>query len=253
VHQQGCTGCYADEPDAYPRLLPALTLPMAGSCAAIRRARPGRQLRRALRRDPRVRQAARHPFIGRRAGRRGWARLGRAPGLVDRGRAAAPRQRTAAAFSELVGTAISNAQARGELARLIEEQAALRRVATLAARAVAPEVVFAAVTEEVARLVRAHHTVMVRSETHRNPTVVAVWNVEGFRLPEVSGVGESVWRPVLDTGRPARIELQDSEALAGFAADSSNVGIRSLVGCPILVEGRERGQARARVGHTRRS
>ena len=111
-------------------------------------------------------------------------------------------------------------------------------MATLVARAVAPEVVFAAVTEEIARLVRAHHTVMVRSETHLNPTVVAVWNVEGFRLPEVSGVGESVWRPVLDTGRPARIELQDSEALAGFAGDSPNVGIRSLVGCPIVVEGR---------------
>src|SRR3954451_105798 len=36
--------------------------------------------------------------------------------------------------------------------RLIEEQAALRRVATLVARGAAPEAVFAAVTEEVVRL-----------------------------------------------------------------------------------------------------
>src|SRR5215831_17793814 len=39
-----------------------------------------------------------------------------------------------AAFTELVATAVSNAQARGELSGLAQEQAALRRVATLVAR-----------------------------------------------------------------------------------------------------------------------
>jgi hypothetical protein len=41
-----------------------------------------------------------------------------------------------AAFTELVATAISNTEARAEVARLVEEQAALRRVATLVAQGV---------------------------------------------------------------------------------------------------------------------
>ena len=42
--------------------------------------------------------------------------------------------------------------AREEIERLAGDQAALRRVATLAARAAAPEEIFAAVAEELARL-----------------------------------------------------------------------------------------------------
>ncbi|MEA2210689.1 MAG: hypothetical protein QOF83_637 [Solirubrobacteraceae bacterium] len=44
------------------------------------------------------------------------------------------------------------------------EQAALRRVATLVARGAAPEEVFTAVTEEVARLLVAELTIMCRYE-----------------------------------------------------------------------------------------
>ncbi|MEA3191618.1 MAG: hypothetical protein QOD77_2226, partial [Thermoplasmata archaeon] len=50
-----------------------------------------------------------------------------------------------AEFTELVATAISNTASRAELARLADEQAALRRVATLVARGVPPPEVFAAV------------------------------------------------------------------------------------------------------------
>jgi signal transduction histidine kinase len=143
-----------------------------------------------------------------------------------------------AAFCELVGTAISNAQARGELARMIEEQAALRRVATLVARAVAPEDVFGAVIEEVARMVGAHHTVMIRNEADGGPTLLAAWSVDGCSLPEESGVREWVWRSVLDTGWPARLEVEDAESSCGCPVGADNAGVRSLVGCPILVEGR---------------
>jgi hypothetical protein len=45
-----------------------------------------------------------------------------------------------------------NAESRAGLARLAEEQAALRRVATLVARGTPPGEVFAAVAEEVGRL-----------------------------------------------------------------------------------------------------
>jgi GAF domain-containing protein len=43
-----------------------------------------------------------------------------------------------AAFTELVATAIANSQAHQELSRLADEQAALRRVATLAAQGARP-------------------------------------------------------------------------------------------------------------------
>src|SRR3954451_17999497 len=58
-------------------------------------------------------------------------------------------ERRLAEFTELVATAIANSQAHDELARLAEEQAALRRVATLVAAGAPPEDVFEAVSAEV--------------------------------------------------------------------------------------------------------
>ena len=54
-----------------------------------------------------------------------------------------------AQFTELVATAIANAEARAELQRLAAEQAALRRVATLVAEEAPPADVFDAATAEV--------------------------------------------------------------------------------------------------------
>src|SRR5215472_19025825 len=67
-----------------------------------------------------------------------------------------------AGFTELAATAIANAQARVELRGFAEEQAALRRVATLVAVAAQPADVFAAITEEAGRLLRADCTAMGR-------------------------------------------------------------------------------------------
>jgi GAF domain-containing protein len=55
-------------------------------------------------------------------------------------------------FTELLAMAVANAESPVGLARLAEEQAALGRVATLVARGVSPNEVFAAVTEEVGRV-----------------------------------------------------------------------------------------------------
>jgi GAF domain-containing protein len=66
----------------------------------------------------------------------------------------------------------------GEEARVLaKEQAALRRVATLVARGVPPEDVFAAVTEEAGRVLRAEMTNMCRYEPDGALTVVG--SVEG--------------------------------------------------------------------------
>ena len=55
-------------------------------------------------------------------------------------------------FSRLVATAIANASARQEIVRVADEQAALRRVATLVAQDAAPAEIFTAVSVEVDRL-----------------------------------------------------------------------------------------------------
>ena len=76
-----------------------------------------------------------------------------------------------ASFTELVAAAIANAEARAELGRLVDEQAALRRVATLVAEGAAPSEVFATVTREVGILwrcrPRAHGALRVRRERDR--------------------------------------------------------------------------------------
>jgi PAS domain S-box-containing protein len=122
--------------------------------------------------------------------------------------------------------------------RLTEEQAALRRVATLVAEGAAPEEVFAAVTKEVALLLDVPMVEMVRYDSERMATPVADWgpvsHPPGTRLPLE---GPSVTTLVHDTGRPARID--DYSALPGTLAEiSRKLGIRSAVGVPILVDGR---------------
>jgi hypothetical protein len=57
-----------------------------------------------------------------------------------------------AEFTELLAAAIANAEAREALARLADEQAALRRVATLAAQDASPAEIFATVSAEVDRV-----------------------------------------------------------------------------------------------------
>ncbi len=69
--------------------------------------------------------------------------------------------------------AVAVAIARAEVQRLADEQAALRRVATLVAAGAAPQVVFDAVTGEVAELLRADQIALIRFEPGPEITVLA--------------------------------------------------------------------------------
>jgi PAS domain S-box-containing protein len=142
-------------------------------------------------------------------------------------------------FTELLATAIANAESREALQQLADEQAALRRVATLVASAAPPPVVFAAVAEEVGRLLPADRTFIGRYSADDTVTVVAGWNATGGtvgvgnRLP----LGErSVSRFVRDTGRPARMDRYSDDDVG--AAVTVALGILSAVGAPITVQGR---------------
>jgi GAF domain-containing protein len=64
-------------------------------------------------------------------------------------------------------------------ARIAQEQAALRRVATPVARPAPPKEVFSAVTEEVGRLLGAHLTILGRYDADGAQTVVGAWSSSG--------------------------------------------------------------------------
>jgi len=120
------------------------------------------------------------------------------------------------------------------------EQAALRRVATLVARGVPPEELFAAVTEEVGRLLHVDHAHLGRYESDGTVTIVADSSSAGDPFPvgvRWSLIGENLSSLVAQTGRPARIDSYP-DASGPLAAATAERGIRSGVGAPIVVEGR---------------
>ena len=145
-----------------------------------------------------------------------------------------------AGFTELAATAIANAQARVDLRDFADEQAALRRVATLVARAAAPEQVFAAVTEEAGRLLGASYTVMSRYNPDNTRTIVAAWSSSGPTFPVGDTLtlgGRNVPTQVFQTRRPGRID--DYAGGSGPIAEAAVrvVGLRAAVGVPVSVEG----------------
>jgi signal transduction histidine kinase len=146
-----------------------------------------------------------------------------------------------AGFTGLVGTAIANAQARVDLRGFAEEQAALRRVATLVARAAPPDQVFAAVTAEVGQVLSADFTTMSRYDAGGMITIVGQWTSTDAAAPVAIGAqlslgGQNATTLVFGTGRPARIDYSDA---SGPIADAAREwGFSSAVGVPIEVEGR---------------
>jgi signal transduction histidine kinase len=147
-----------------------------------------------------------------------------------------------AGFTELAATAIANAQARVELRGFADEQAALRRVATLVARASLPEEVFAAVTEEAGRVLDADHATMNRYDPGGARTVVAAWSSTGPTFPVGNRIGlggGNVPTMVSQTGRAARINDYAGDDASGPIAEAvSAFGLRAAVGVPVSVEGR---------------
>jgi signal transduction histidine kinase len=148
-----------------------------------------------------------------------------------------------ASFTELVATAVANTDGRAALARLAEEQAALRRVATLVARATPPEEVLAAVAEEVGGLLEVDYTVLIRSDPQDMITVVGAWTATGAAPPSPVGSrfevgGRNVSTLTLRTGRAARLDAYADVTGSIGNTGAHGWGFRSSVGVPISVEGR---------------
>ena len=149
-------------------------------------------------------------------------------------------------FTDLVATAIADAQTRADLRVLAEQQAALRRVATLVARGVAPTEVFSAVAGELAHCLGVHDAGLCRLEPDGAATLLAARDESGLTKKLVgqrfSLEGENIVATVLRTGRAARMDNHDNAA-GPAAARIRELGMRSAVGAPIIVDGRLWGAA----------
>jgi len=100
-------------------------------------------------------------------------------------------------------------ESRDAIRVLADQQAALRRIATLIARAVPPSEVFAAVAEELARCLGVTHATLVRYEADGAAVLLASHDDRGSQkeIPvgkRFSFDGESVPAVVFRTGRAAR-------------------------------------------------
>jgi signal transduction histidine kinase len=145
-----------------------------------------------------------------------------------------------ARFTALVRTAIANAESRMAVARLADEQAALRRVAELVAREASPDELFTCVTEEVGRLLGVGVATMHVFPGDGTFTTVAAWDAAGRMMP-LGPRGRldpaTVTGRVMESGASARvnryIDLHDE-----LGGPGPHRFLHSAVSAPIVVEGR---------------
>src|SRR6478672_5806259 len=144
-------------------------------------------------------------------------------------------------FTELVATAIANAESRTAVTRLADEQAALRRVAVLVAQQPSPDEVFAAVTQAVGLLLDADLAVLHVFPGDGTATTVASWGGDAPILPVGSRFpldGDNLAARIFESGAPARMHSYD-KAWKGAATNlARTLRVRSAVGAPVLVEGK---------------
>jgi signal transduction histidine kinase len=125
---------------------------------------------------------------------------------------------------------------------LAQQQAALRRVATLVASAVPAAEIFPAVAQELARSLGVDNASLWRYEPDRTITLIAACDDPAQMEPMQVGSrwpleGENVAALVAATGRPARMDSHDTAA--GYAAARiRRLGLSTGAGAPIVVEGR---------------
>jgi signal transduction histidine kinase len=124
---------------------------------------------------------------------------------------------------------------------LLDEQAALRRVAVLVASDPEPQQVFELVCEEVATVLGVQSTNLTRFEDDGTQTVLAGWSVNGAPIfPPGRGVpleGSAAVAKVSRSGRPERVD--DYSTVDGELAEQIRAaGIATSVAAPITVAGR---------------
>jgi len=125
-----------------------------------------------------------------------------------------------------------------DLRFVADEQAALRRVATLVAQAAPPQAVFDAVCAETGRLIGATTVNLAHFAPDGVNVTISGWSLRGVHVPTGTRLpldGESINALVQRTARPGRVD--GYEDLGGpLAARLRELGVRSEVGAPVVVE-----------------
>jgi PAS domain S-box-containing protein len=124
-----------------------------------------------------------------------------------------------------------------DLRRLADEQAVLRRVATVVAQGAGPTEVFAVVAEGVASVLGVPGINMIRFDQGTTATKIAGWGTGPFAVGSQWNLEDpSVMTSVVQTGRPTRID-DYTKVPGSFAKLARASGMASAVGAPIVVDG----------------
>src|SRR5262245_30737924 len=123
------------------------------------------------------------------------------------------------------------------LRRLVDEQAAVRRVATIVTAGAPPAELFASILHEVVQLLGVTGGWLLRYEAERTVTVLAALRDPGVSTGDRWPVDDhGLAAMVLETGGPVRID--DVSGLAGaVATHARESGFRSTFCVPITVDG----------------
>jgi PAS domain S-box-containing protein len=131
-------------------------------------------------------------------------------------------------FTELVATAISNVQARDRLNDLVEEQTALRRIATLVARGTDPRTVFHHACAEACQLLGARQGIVVQYDPDGFPRVVGTSGQDDGLAITPTGVS---------LGSRALVGVIHTSGSSGRAVGDARLTPGCEVGAPVVVEG----------------
>jgi PAS domain S-box-containing protein len=125
-------------------------------------------------------------------------------------------------FTGFIRDLTARRAAEAEVRLLADEQAALRRVATLVARGADPSAVFSAVTKEVAGLLGGRTANMIRYQADGTALVIGAWGREG----------------ALNIGLGATVPLDGDSAGPRILRTGAPVRIDAAVGAPVVLDGK---------------
>jgi PAS domain S-box-containing protein len=122
--------------------------------------------------------------------------------------------------------------------RLAQEQAALRRVATLVAEGEMPDEIFSAVSEEVRRLFGSEMAAVARFTSDGRSVVAAASTGSDVSTEDRREIVDCIPTEVFRTGLSARVEDAELRSVLEDVAGGRQRDLASVVACPIVVEGR---------------
>jgi PAS domain S-box-containing protein len=127
-----------------------------------------------------------------------------------------------------------------EVSALAEQQAALRRVATMVARGVDPAQVYPAAVAELSRGLGIDNVALLRYESGEALVVLAARDDSGLTKMAIGERvpldGDNAAAKILASGAAARVDSYE-EAAGAAAERMRRLGLRSAVGAPIIVDG----------------